>query len=277
MDSNAEAGREARGDGADGGGSRGGAAARLIAPRAGSFLGTMRELQATGIGKLDALIGGIPRGSRNLVVGPPGTGKTVFAMQFLWSGLVAGETVSFDVIDRPWTHMRRYFQSFGWDVASYEKSGAFIPIQAYPHFEPYERDPETLYFELYDFERLQAIDRDLSAKNVTRFAAGDTLEHFFTAMSEDEWRKVENWTVQWCHHDGITNIDTMSEVETRDPETNRMKDFSLYTAQNIFRLRVREANKRMRRELRIEKMEGVDHPLDWLPFEITPSGIALAA
>ncbi|MBD3401371.1 hypothetical protein GF420_00630 [candidate division GN15 bacterium] len=235
----------------------------------------MTELQKTGILRLDELIGGIPRGSRNVLVGPPGSGKTVFAMQFLWAGIENDETVSFDSIDRPWSHMRNYFRSFGWDIEPHEDSGRFIPIQAYPHFEPYEQDPRVKYFSLYEFDEMKAIDLELSKKGVSRFAAGDTLEHLFTTLPEEEWRLIENWTISWCHHDGITNVDTMSEVTERDPVTTRMKDFSFYTAHNIFRFRTREVDRRFRRELRIEKMEGISHPLDWLPFEITPAGIVL--
>jgi len=56
----------------------------------------------TGIKGFDDLIGGgIESGSRNILYGAPGTGKTVFAMQFLWQGLCEGETVAYDVMDKP--------------------------------------------------------------------------------------------------------------------------------------------------------------------------------
>ena len=67
----------------------------------------------TGIKGLDELIGGgIEQGSRNILYGPPGNGKTVFAMQFLWQGLQEGETVAFDVMDKPFPRLRVYFKSF---------------------------------------------------------------------------------------------------------------------------------------------------------------------
>jgi len=39
--------------------------------------------------------------------------------------------------------------------------------------------------------------------------------------------------------------------------------------------RIREVDQKMRRELRIEKMEGVAHPLDWMAFQIRQSGTAM--
>ena len=235
----------------------------------------MNELQATGIAELDRMIGGIPRGSRNMIVGPPGTGKTVFAMQFLWTGLERGETVAYDVFDRPWTHMRRYFLSLGWGVEPYEREGKLLPIQAFPHYDEYERDPLVEYFDLADFDEMKRIDLDLSRKEVARFVAGDFTQHVFTTLTESQWQKIEEWTVSWAHHDDLTNLDIMSEGTDCDAVTTRMKDFTAMLAHNIFRFRAREVGDHVRRELRIEKIEGVAHPLDWLPFEIGTKGISL--
>ncbi len=235
----------------------------------------LMELQKTGIKELDELIGGIPRGSRNLLYGPPGTGKTVFAMQFLWEGLQNGETVSFDVFDRPWTHMRRYFQSFGWDIEPYEKKGQFIPIQAFPHYKEYPRDPYVRYFSLADFDEMQRIDLELSEKGVSRFVAGDNFEHIFTQLNEEQWMNIEHWTINWCHYDNMTNIDIMTQAKQKDPVTNRLMDFTFSLAHNIFLFRVVEVNGHFQRQLRIAKMEGVSHPLDWISFEITANGIKL--
>lgn len=235
----------------------------------------MKELQKTGIKELDNLIGGIPRGSRNLIYGPTGSGKTVFAMQFLWTGLQNGETVAFDVFDRPWTLMRKYFQSFNWDIKQYERNKKFISIQAFPHPKEYKKDEHVKYFSLSDFNTMQEIDLELSNFGVSRFVAGDNFEHIFTTLNEEQWMLIEHWTINWCHYDNITNFDIMTEANQKDAITNRLMDFTFSLAHNIFRFRTKEINGKFRRELRIEKMEGVSHPLDWLPFEITNKGIKL--
>jgi len=228
----------------------------------------------TGIRGLDELIGGgIESGSRNILYGAPGTGRTVFAMQFLWQGLTEGETVAYDVMDKPFSRLRSYFKSFGWDITPYEEAGKFIAIQAFPHFEPYFRDPNVIYFSLDDFDEMKRIDRLLSEKNVTRFAAGDFSEQMFASADLKYMDAVEDWTISWCHFDNIVNIDIMTAATQKDLKTHQAVDLDLNKAHNIFLFRFNEEKRR--RELRIVKMEGAEHPLDWIPFRITRNGIEL--
>lgn len=226
----------------------------------------------TGIGGFDELIGGgIEPGSRNILYGPPGTGKTVFAMQFLWNGLQQGETVAYDVMDKPFTRLLAYFKSFGWNIEPYIENGRFIAIQAFPHFPPYSKDPRVIYFRLDDFEEMKRIDKMLSEKGVTRFAAGDFSEHFFALYDIKYMEPVEDWTINWCHYDNIVNIDIVTAAAQKDVTTQRVLDLDLNKAHNIFLFRFNE--EKCQRELHIVKMEGCDHPLGWIPFKITSKGI----
>lgn len=228
----------------------------------------------TGIIKLDNLIGeGIESGSRNILYGPLGTGKTVFAMQFLWQGLQEGETVAYDVMDKPFSRLISYFKSFGWDIAPYLEKGKFIAIQAFPHFEPYPKDPRVIYFSLDDFEEMKRIDQLISEKRVTRFAAGDFSEQLFSLYDLKYMEPVEDWTINWSHFDNIANIDIMTAATQKDIATQRATDLDLNKAHSIFFFRFNEET--CRRELRIVKMEGCDHPLEWLPFKITSKGIQM--
>lgn len=228
----------------------------------------------TGIKRFDDLVGGIESGSRTILYGPPGTGKTVFAMQFLWQGLLKGETVSFDVLDKPFPRLRLYFKSFGWDIEAYEKSGKFISIQAFPHFDPYPKDPYVIYFNLENFKEMKRIDRLLSTKHVTRFAAGDFSEQAFSLYELRYMLPVEHWTINWSHFDDIANIDIMTKGVHREPKIQQAVDLDLNTANNILFFRFNE--KTSQREMRIVKMEGTVHPLDWLPFKIAKNGISFS-
>lgn len=228
----------------------------------------------TGIKGFDELIGGgIESGSRNILYGLPGTGKTVFAMEFLWQGLKEGETVAFDVMDKPFPRLRAYFKSFGWDIEPYEARKKFISIQAFPHFEPYPKDPRVIYFSLEDFEEMKRIDKVLSESHTTRFAAGDFSEHLFSLLELKYMDPVEDWTINWCHFDNIVNIDIMTAATQKDVNTQRAVDLDLNKAHNIFFFRFNE--KTFQRELRIVKMEGCAHPLEWLPFKITKNGVEM--
>lgn len=228
----------------------------------------------TGIEGLDRLIdGGIESGSRNILYGPLGTGKTVFAMQFLWQGLREGETVAFDVMDKPFSRLISYFKSFRWDIEPYIEKGKFIAIQAFPHFEPYPKDQRIIYFNLDDLEEMKQIDGLISERKVTRFAAGDFSEQLFSLYDLKYMETVENWTINWCHYDNIVNIDIMTAAAQKDSATQRATDLDLNKAHNIFIFRFNE--EKSCRELRIVKMEACAHTLEWLPFEITNRGIEM--
>jgi len=228
----------------------------------------------TGIKGFSELIdGGIESGSRNILYGPVGTGKTVFAMQFLWQGLQEGEIVAFDVMDKPFPRLISYFKSFGWNIKPYIEKDNFIAIQAFPHFELYPKDQRVIYFGLEDFEEMKRIDKLISESHVTRFAAGDFSEQVFSLYDLKYMEPAEDWTINWCHFDNIVNIDIMTAATQKDIAAQRATDLDLNKTHNIFFFRFSEET--CHRELRIVKMEGCDHPLEWVPFKITSKSIQI--
>ncbi len=59
------------------------------------------EREKTGIEGLDNIIGGgLPKNSITLVSGPPGSGKSIFCLQFLFEGLKEGEKCLFLTLDK---------------------------------------------------------------------------------------------------------------------------------------------------------------------------------
>ncbi len=80
------------------------------------------ERVKTGIPGFDDLIeGGIPKGFNVLVTGTPGTGKTIFALQYLYSGAMKGENGLLVTLDSKRQELIEQAQCFGWDLESLHK------------------------------------------------------------------------------------------------------------------------------------------------------------
>jgi circadian clock protein KaiC len=81
---------------------------------------TQTERVPTGIAGLDTLIeGGFPKGRSILVTGEPGTGKTIFALQFLAEGLARGEKAIYVAADEGSLDILEQAASVGWDLDQY--------------------------------------------------------------------------------------------------------------------------------------------------------------
>jgi len=82
----------------------------------------------SGIKNLDPLIqGGLKDGSISLVTGGAGSGKTIFAVQFLMEGLKKGESCLYITFEEKRDKMYNDMGVFGWDFKSYEdKRNSFI-------------------------------------------------------------------------------------------------------------------------------------------------------
>jgi circadian clock protein KaiC len=75
------------------------------------------ERVPTGIAGLDSVIeGGLPKGRSILITGEPGTGKTIFALQFLVEGLKRGEKGIYVTADESPVDVLEQAASLGWDL-----------------------------------------------------------------------------------------------------------------------------------------------------------------
>ena len=88
----------------------------------------------TGIPGFDALIGGgFKEKSVNLIAGGPGTGKTMFAVQFLLEGLKNGEAGIYITFEEKKMNIYEDMLELGWDLEKYEKQGKFTFLEYTPN------------------------------------------------------------------------------------------------------------------------------------------------
>lgn len=87
----------------------------------------------TGIPKFDKMVaGGFEKNSINLVVGGCGSGKTIFALQFLIEGIKSGEKVLYIAFEEKKEEFYENMKTFGWDLEKEEKAGKFIFLEYSP-------------------------------------------------------------------------------------------------------------------------------------------------
>ena len=89
---------------------------------------------ASGVKGFDSLTGGgFKRGSINLIAGGPGSGKTIFAIQFLVEGIEKGENGIYITFEEKKEKVYNYIlESFGWDLSKYEKEKKFVFLEYTP-------------------------------------------------------------------------------------------------------------------------------------------------
>ncbi len=85
------------------------------------------ERVKTGVPGFDELIeGGIPKGFNVLITGGPGTGKTIFGLQYLYNGAINGENGVYVSLESSTDGLKNQAAQFGWNFDKLENEGKII-------------------------------------------------------------------------------------------------------------------------------------------------------
>lgn len=83
-----------------------------------------RTTVTSGIVELDALLGGgIDRGSSTLLIGPAGTGKSLFAVQFVVAAVKRGERAALFIFDEELALLFARTKALGFDLEGFQREG----------------------------------------------------------------------------------------------------------------------------------------------------------
>ncbi len=230
------------------------------------------EKMPTGMDGFDIIAkGGLPRNRTTLVSGTAGSGKTVFAMQFLASGIRDhGETGVFVTFEETASDIRKNMKSFGWDLAQWEREGklAFVDASPDPHV-------ETVISGAFDLSALLArVENAVKKVNATRVSV-DSIGAIFSQFADQSIVRRELYRIAA----GLKVLGTTAVLTAeRTDDYGPIARFGVeeFIADNVMILRNALGAEKRRRTLEIMKFRGTDHHKGEFPFTIATDGGFLA-
>lgn len=220
----------------------------------------------TGINGFDQVtLGGLPAGRAALVTGTTGSGKTIFAVEFLARGIMQrGEPGVFVTFEETPDDMRRNFASLGFPIEQWEDEGKWAFVDA----------AESIAMEApvvgsYDFGALAArIEHAIQRTGASRVAL-DSLGAIFSRFTESAAVRLETHRIAVMLRGlGVTSIITSERTAEYDHVSRyNVEEFVL---DNVIILRNVLVQGRRQRTVEVVKFRGTPHRSgEWL-FTIDP-------
>ena len=218
---------------------------------------------ATGIPGFDVFSeGGLPKGRTTLISGTAGSGKTIFASQFLAEGISRGDNGVFVTFEEPPQMLRKNVRGFGWDIQQWEREKKWFFVDASPQ----DRNVPTISGE-YDLEplisRLKYAIKQVNAKRV----AMDSLGAIFSYVPDvAQVRAALFRLAQVLREMEITAI--LTSERTSDYGQISRYGIEEFVADNVIVMRNALIEEKRRRTIEILKYRGVSHQHGEFPFTI---------
>ncbi len=233
----------------------------------------------TGVAGLDEMLGGegLPSGRSILVCGGPGSGKTIFGVQFLYNGVTEyGENGLFVSLDESPAHLRENIAGFGWDIEALEKKKKFAIIDASPvRTESGEIEVGDLWIGKRDFTLASLVEvinikaQEIDAKRIVV----DPITSLIVQYPDVSERRS-----------GIINLlEAMAGQETTNLITTELRTTALgrtiepeeFLSQGVIVFHVFHEGRELVRAVQIEKMRGIAHDQQIRPYRICDEGIVV--
>jgi circadian clock protein KaiC len=242
----------------------------------------LSEYLPTGVEGLDELVGGgFPRGRIILVLGGPGSGKTILASQFLYKGISQyGENGIFVSLDESKNNYYSEMLKFGWDFQKAEEEGKFFFLDATRLSRVAILKEKLLKEETSSLrgkqlqidkliEELQAKIQQIGAKRVVF----DTLASlFYRFLDPIERRTASVDMIESLSDLGATTIIT-TELSYLGLERNLMDEEFL--VHGVIMMQTLFSGGTTTRALQVEKMRGAKVNPNLVPYTIDRSGIEI--
>ncbi len=225
----------------------------------------------TGLSELDLIIEGFPVGKTILLTGDPGTGKTIFGLQFANTSCEEGQRTVYISTEENASDLRLQGKSFGWDFEILEKKGLlkFIELAGNRAEEIETALSISMDAVKGNFARLlEQMPQD------TKILIIDSLGSHAANLTASEFRDRFDLLIHNLAGMGITALVILDSVTSKE-----FNDIALFSACGAIQLMKRENPYTGRRErvMDIVKMRNSRTPVQLLSYEITSNGIIITS
>lgn len=233
---------------------------------------TNMKKMPTGIEAFDELaVGGVPRARTTLIGGTPGSGKTVFATQFLAHGITGcGENGVFVTFEESPTEIEANMSGFGWQLASWRADKRLAFVDASPR-----SDEEALIGE-FDLSallsRIEHAAKSVQAKRIVLDSVAQLFDHF---IADQRMLRRELFRVSSALKEMDLTVLITAERNTEYGEISRHR-IEEFVADNVVIMRNVLSREKRRRTIEVLKMRGSPHIGGEAPFTMV-SGRGIVA
>jgi KaiC/GvpD/RAD55 family RecA-like ATPase len=239
------------------------------------------ERVSSGVKGLDEILGGgFPKGRTVLVVGSPGSGKTILAIQFLRAGAIAGERSIYITFDERPEQVKENVSSFGWDLDKLEAEGKILFVDATP-FRRMKTIParyegrvalplQEATSEVTLGGLLETVKRLAEEESVTRLAVDPITSLSVRYQTPLKRRRAIQMLFEGLSSTGATCLVT---TELRTSMLSRKFQLEEFLSQGVVLLRTGLYEGNVLRAVQVEKMRGIAHDTQLRPYLIGENGI----
>ncbi|MEW6295011.1 MAG: ATPase domain-containing protein [Candidatus Diapherotrites archaeon] len=226
------------------------------------------------VSDFDKLIekGGVEKGTNFLLSGGCGTGKSTFAMQSIYNGLLAGEKAVYILFEESDEKIKRHMRvNFGWDLEKFEKLDRLAILRINPF--KIARSVEASLVKQRRALLIQVEQLELP------FVPDKIVVDSLSALSVAFMGNTENYRYYIKHmFDSLNQYDSInfiiSETE-QDPGIYSRTGIEEFLADGVIVLYNVKVGMTRKRMLEILKLRCSNHVKTLVPYNITPKGIAI--
>lgn len=230
------------------------------------------ERISTGIPELDKYLdGGYPRGKGILVTGSAGSGKTIFALHFIYKCCNEGIKCVYIATEEELEDLLYQAESVGLPIRQFYESGLLNIVKLYE-----ERAYTTIQTMSLGFEKIDSLQSDIislveKVPPEVDVVVIDNMGVFTLNMSMDEFRKQLDTLNLLLAKKGFTTLYIMDDTSNK-----RTEGVATYSVYGVIKLSIKENPYTGLRErhMEISKMRATKIPLEPNIFEITSNGIS---